>query len=86
MSSEQNMTAGPKQYFVQKEELEARGEAGRSKEDKLFWRYLALGNDAGVSRKTCMVSPKVSSLLPAYRYVESVERPEDTRPGLQLML
>lgn len=27
-----------------------------------------------------MVSPKVSSLLPAYRYVVSVEMPEDTLP------
>lgn len=65
MSSERNITAGPKQHFVQKEELETRGGDGRSEEDQLFWRYLTLGNDATVSRKTCMVSPKVSSLLPA---------------------
>ena len=74
------MTAGPKQHFVQKEELETRSGDGRSEEDKLLWRYLTLGNDAGVCRKTCMVSLKVSSLLLAYRYVVSVERPEDTLP------
>ena len=39
-------------------------------------------NDAGVFRKAFMFSLKVSSLLPAYRYVVSIEMPEYTLPRI----